>query len=49
VALVAQKRARAPLSMFSTTVPCGLWQFMQSSLTGSWLCTNGPRFSMWQA
>ena len=30
----------------STTVPCGLWQLPQSSLTGSWLCTKGPRFGV---
>src|SRR5687768_2535389 len=29
-------------------VPCGWWQIAQSSCTGGWLCTNGPRFSMWQ-
>ena len=25
-----------------------LWQLAQSCMTGSWLCTNGPRFSAWQ-
>ena len=28
-------------------VPCGWWQIAQSSCTGGWLWTNGPRFSMW--
>src|SRR5690348_4021958 len=35
------------LSMFSAVVPWGLWQLAQFSATGSCVCTNGPRFSMW--
>jgi len=42
-----QRNGGRAFSMFSAVVPCGLWQLLQSSLTGSWLCTNGPRFSMW--
>ena len=28
--------------------PCGLWHSAQSSLTGAWSKSMGPRYSAWQ-
>ena len=35
------------LSMGEIVEPCGWWQMVQFSVTGWWLKTKGPRFSMW--
>src|SRR5882672_2726077 len=44
-----QRNGERILRRFGLVVPCGLWQMVQSSCTGWWVRTNGPRFSLWQA